>query len=362
VARRAGVTVQTVIRRFGGKQGLLAAAAQREAERVRRQRDQAPVGDLPGAVRNLLDHHEELGVPVLRLLAQEDRSPALRALADQGRAYHAGWCERVFAPTLTGLRGAERARRLAQLVAVTDVLTWEAAAPRPAPEPTPDRAGPDRTVATVDGRRLMARILAYTTPGRGHLFPLIPILEELRRHGHQVVLRTLAAEVAAMRAHGFDVGPISDRVEAIAHDDWRARSPRAALARAVRVFAQRAEHDAADLRQAIGRTRCWSTSTPGAQRPPPRRGQARGRCSVPTRCRCAQWTCRRSVPGCPAGPRPAGAAAGPAAAAGRVRDAGAHHGPAAQPRPRPAGAGASRRRRRHLRPCAAAALSDRRAL
>jgi AcrR family transcriptional regulator len=97
VARRAGVSLQTVIRRFGGKQGLLAAAAQREAERVRRQRDQAPVGDVPRTVRNLLDHYEELGVPVLRLLAQEDRSPALRALADQGRAYHAGWCERVFA-------------------------------------------------------------------------------------------------------------------------------------------------------------------------------------------------------------------------------------------------------------------------
>jgi hypothetical protein len=56
-------------------------------------------------VRNLLDHYEELGVPVLRLLAQEDRSPALRALADQGRAYHAAWCERVFAPALASLRG-----------------------------------------------------------------------------------------------------------------------------------------------------------------------------------------------------------------------------------------------------------------
>src|SRR5512135_1546903 len=40
VARRAGVTVQTVIRRFGGKGGLMAAAAAREAERVRRQRDE----------------------------------------------------------------------------------------------------------------------------------------------------------------------------------------------------------------------------------------------------------------------------------------------------------------------------------
>ena len=63
--------------------------------------------------------------PVLRLLAEEDRSPALRALADQGRAYHAGWCERVFAPALAGLGGAERARRLAQLVAVSDVYTWK---------------------------------------------------------------------------------------------------------------------------------------------------------------------------------------------------------------------------------------------
>ena len=34
-------------------------------------------------------------------------------------------CERVFAPTLTGLRGARRTRRLAQLIAVTDVLTWK---------------------------------------------------------------------------------------------------------------------------------------------------------------------------------------------------------------------------------------------
>jgi AcrR family transcriptional regulator len=125
VASRAGVSVQTVIRRFGSKHGLLAAAADRETERVARQRGQAPVGDVAGAVRNLVDHYEELGLPVLRLLAQEERSPALRALADRGRAYHAQWCERVFAPALAGLRGVQRARRLAQLITVTDVLTWK---------------------------------------------------------------------------------------------------------------------------------------------------------------------------------------------------------------------------------------------
>lgn len=125
VARRAEVSVQTVIRRFGGKYGLLAAAAERETERVGGQRGQARVGDVAGAVRNLLDHYEELGLPVLRLLAQEDRSPALRDLADRGRVVHAQWCERVFAPWLAGLDDTKRARRLAQIIAVTDVAVWK---------------------------------------------------------------------------------------------------------------------------------------------------------------------------------------------------------------------------------------------
>lgn len=101
----------------------------------------------------------------------------------------------------------------------------------------------------------MARILAYTTPARGHLFPLVPILDQLSRRGHQIALRTLAAEVPSMRARGFDAASISDRIEAIAHDDWRANNPRAALARVVRTLTQRADHDAPDLRRAIDQER-----------------------------------------------------------------------------------------------------------
>jgi UDP:flavonoid glycosyltransferase YjiC (YdhE family) len=78
----------------------------------------------------------------------------------------------------------------------------------------------------------MARILAYTSPARGHLFPITPILDELSRRGHQVALRTLASQVPLMQARGFDAAPISKQVEAIEHDDWKARSPQAALGRA----------------------------------------------------------------------------------------------------------------------------------
>src|SRR6516164_9274175 len=49
VAQEAGVTVQTVIRRFGGKDGLLMATAQELGRQVNSRR-QVPVGDLETAV------------------------------------------------------------------------------------------------------------------------------------------------------------------------------------------------------------------------------------------------------------------------------------------------------------------------
>lgn len=125
VGRRAGVTVQTVIRRFGGLEGLLSAAVQRESEKIRSQRLQAPVGDVAGAVHALVDHYEALGDRVLKMLAEEDRIPGLRNIADRGRAVHAEWCGLVFAPLLRGVPPADRARRLAQFVAVCDVYTWK---------------------------------------------------------------------------------------------------------------------------------------------------------------------------------------------------------------------------------------------
>ncbi len=125
VARRAGVSVQTVIRRFGGKQGLMAAAVARESEKVRRQRDEAPPGDLAAAVRVLVEHYESMGDRVLRMLAEEHRVPGLRTITGHGRALHRDWCARMFAPALAPLAGVEHRRRLAQLVAVCDVQMWK---------------------------------------------------------------------------------------------------------------------------------------------------------------------------------------------------------------------------------------------
>ncbi len=88
VAERAGVTVQTVLRRFGDKEGLVAAAAAREFERVRTQRGRAPVGDPAGAVANLSEHYEAAGAMALRLLEDEHVSPTIGEIAEQGRQLH----------------------------------------------------------------------------------------------------------------------------------------------------------------------------------------------------------------------------------------------------------------------------------
>jgi MGT family glycosyltransferase len=97
----------------------------------------------------------------------------------------------------------------------------------------------------------MARILAYTSPARSHLFPLTPILDELHRRGHQIVLRTLSSQVPMMQARGFDASAITPFIETIEHDDWRAHNPLQSVLQNARVFRARAEHDAPDLSQAI---------------------------------------------------------------------------------------------------------------
>ncbi|MGM9473770.1 TetR/AcrR family transcriptional regulator [Pseudarthrobacter sp. YS3] len=125
VAARSGVTVQTVLRRFGNKEKLFAAAAERQSNLVRQARAKVTPGDVAGAVANLLDHYELMGVRVLRMLAEEERLPAIKGLADEGRLFHRQWCEHAFAPFLPSRRGSVRTRRTAQLVTICDVDTWK---------------------------------------------------------------------------------------------------------------------------------------------------------------------------------------------------------------------------------------------
>jgi AcrR family transcriptional regulator len=124
VAARASVGIQTVIRQFGSKEALFGAVGEVIAREVRQHRDQSVGADPAAAVDNLIAHYETHGRMVLHLLSQESRVDLLADVARSGRRYHRMWVERTFGRELTGTV-PEKKRRLAQLVAITDLYVWK---------------------------------------------------------------------------------------------------------------------------------------------------------------------------------------------------------------------------------------------
>jgi AcrR family transcriptional regulator len=115
VAEQAGVSGQTVINHFGGKEQLAAAAHQRLSEGIVSLRYTPQAGDIPALVEALVEDYETTGDAVIRLLALEDKVPSLQPLLARGREGHRDWVQSMFgAPEL-----------LAELVVATDVYTWK---------------------------------------------------------------------------------------------------------------------------------------------------------------------------------------------------------------------------------------------
>jgi AcrR family transcriptional regulator len=116
IAERAGVSVQTVLRQFGSREGLFAhaiEAAMAETEEERR----TPTGDVASAVRVVVDHYETRGRTALLMLAQEDHDAVARTATDRGKAMHRAWVRDAFAP--------DDEAALDLLVVATDVYTWK---------------------------------------------------------------------------------------------------------------------------------------------------------------------------------------------------------------------------------------------
>jgi AcrR family transcriptional regulator len=125
VARGADVTIPTIQRRYGNKDGLFAAVAARVRTRIQHQRGTPPLGDVRACIVELVAHYELEGRMVWHLLRQEADVPLLRPALDEGRVTHRAWVEGVFAPLFEPLDGKARRPLVDALVAVTDVFTWK---------------------------------------------------------------------------------------------------------------------------------------------------------------------------------------------------------------------------------------------
>jgi AcrR family transcriptional regulator len=125
VAASARTTRQTVIRLFGGKDGLLEAVLDfLRAEAVPRTSMPSDVSTR-GALEALIAHYETVGDMVMRFLAQEERHSALRPLLAQGRHEHRAWVAERFGSKQSGLSELERERQITRLIVATDIYTWK---------------------------------------------------------------------------------------------------------------------------------------------------------------------------------------------------------------------------------------------
>jgi AcrR family transcriptional regulator len=124
IAADTGLTVQTVIRRFENKEGLLRAAVDALGTQIRARRRAPQQGDVRASVRALVADYEITGGLVTHLLAQ-DHHRAVREVLELGRKGHREWVQDAFREGLEQFSGAERERRITGLVVLTDVYTWK---------------------------------------------------------------------------------------------------------------------------------------------------------------------------------------------------------------------------------------------
>ena len=124
IAERAGVAVQTVLRQFGSRDGLLDATMDYARDQVLAERRITP-GDIDSGIHTLVDHYETRGDGVLLLLGQESWEPRAAEVTATGKRLHAEWVAELFAPRLAAVSAAERESLLDLLVIATDVYAWK---------------------------------------------------------------------------------------------------------------------------------------------------------------------------------------------------------------------------------------------
>lgn len=97
----------------------------------------------------------------------------------------------------------------------------------------------------------MSTVLAYTSPAIGDLYPMVPVLLELRSRGHDIHVLTLESQVEALTSQGLHTRAIDPAVRAIRHNDWSAKNTVQSLKAAVHTFTARAAIEGPDLERAI---------------------------------------------------------------------------------------------------------------
>lgn len=125
VAKDSGVTVRTILRKFGSKEGLIEACVEKDISNIKKDRDTAAAGDYSQALKILLKDYERIGDAAIRTLAVEQELPIAKKILDNGRAYHREWCEKVFSPFLPDRDASDYESKLLSFITATEFYLWK---------------------------------------------------------------------------------------------------------------------------------------------------------------------------------------------------------------------------------------------
>jgi Bacterial regulatory proteins, tetR family len=125
VAKNANLTVRTILRKYGSKEGVFEAAIRYGTPDIRSFRDEAQVGDIALAVSLLIKEYEYMGAAVIRTLEAENELSIAAKILKKGRLTHKTWCAHIFGPYLPKKTDKNYSTMLGAFYAATDVYKWK---------------------------------------------------------------------------------------------------------------------------------------------------------------------------------------------------------------------------------------------
>jgi AcrR family transcriptional regulator len=125
VSQRSGVTVRTILRKFGSKEGLFNACIENVGDRFTQRRMQATPGDLQDILDTLLEEYERMGDSLIRTLTVEYDFPSSEKLLKKARTIHREWCTAVFEPYLPPNSSDHYEIVLSAFITATEFYLWK---------------------------------------------------------------------------------------------------------------------------------------------------------------------------------------------------------------------------------------------
>ena len=125
IASEAGVTVRTILRQYGSRDGIMEAAFLEVGRQIEAARPATEPEDVEGALKALLTQYEAEGDLNARVVAEEHEIPILHRLLEFARKSHRNWLEHVFGPLVGHLPEEQRRQRITALYAATEVQLWK---------------------------------------------------------------------------------------------------------------------------------------------------------------------------------------------------------------------------------------------